>query len=141
MRFIANPDKFVFFIGVGIVGFLFIFSYMLLKQLVVLVPALILWIVFTIYLIRINYVEYIIHGEKIIIKYMKKNFEINFDEIDYIVQRSNYTNIFKAKKYELKLNNKLNVPDKLLKIENKTFTKWILKQSYRFKIKKKMYID
>lgn len=141
MKFIANPDKYIFSIGISIVGFLFIFSYMILNQLLILFPLLLLWIGFSIFIIRRNYIEYTIQEEKFIIRYMKKIFEIRFSEIEYIIQSSNYTNSFKEKRYELKLKNRVDVYEKLLKIENKSFTKWILKNIDSFKIKKEMFYD
>jgi len=141
MKFIANPDKYIFFIGISIVGFLFIFSYMILNQLLILIPLMILWIGFSFFIIKRNYVEYTIQDEKIIIRYMGKIFEIKFNEIEYILQFSNHTNLLKEKRYELRLKNRFDVQEKLLKIENKSFTKWILKNLDNFKIKKEMFND
>lgn len=141
MRFIANHDKYIFFIGISIVGFLFIFSYMILKQLLILLPLMILWIGLSIFMIKRNYIEYTIQEEKFTIRYMGKKVEIKFNEIEYVIQYSNYTNLLKGKKYELKLKNRQDVHEKLLKIENKSFTKWILKNIDNFKIKKEMFYD
>ena len=141
MRFIANPDKFIFFIGISIAGFLFIFSYMILNQLLILLPLMLLWIGLSIFMIKRNYIEYTIQEEKFTIRYMGKKVEIKFNEIEYVIQYSNYTNLLKEKKYELKLKNRQDVHEKLLKIENKSFTKWILKNVDNFKIKKEMFYD
>lgn len=141
MRFIANHDKYIFFIGISIVGFLFIFSYMILNQLLILLPLMILWIGLSIFMIKRNYIEYTIQEEKFTIRYMGKKVEIKFNEIEYVIQYSNYTNLLKEKKYELKLKNRQDVHEKLLKIENKSFTKWILKNIDNFKIKKEMFYD
>ena len=141
MRFIANPDKIIFFIGISIVGFLFIFSYMILNQLLILLPLMLLWIGLSIFMIKRNYIEYTIQEEKFTIRYMGKKVEIKFNEIEYVIQYSNYTNLLKEKKYELKLKNRQDVHEKLLKIENKSFTKWILKNVDNFKIKKEMFYD
>ena len=141
MRFIANLDKYIFFIGISIVGFLFIFSYMILNQLLILLPLMLLWIGLSIFMIKRNYIEYTIQEEKFTIRYMGKKFEIKFNEIEYVIQYSNYTNLLKGKKYELKLKNRQDVHEKLLKIENKSFTKWILKNIDNFKIKKEMFYD
>ena len=141
MRFIANHDKYIFFIGISIVGFLFIFSYMILNQLLILLPLMILWIGLSIFMIKRNYIEYTIQEEKFTIRYMGKKVEIKFNEIEYVIQYSNYTNLLKGKKYELKLKNRQDVHEKLLKIENKSFTKWILKNIDNFKIKKEMFYD
>ena len=141
MRFIANHDKYIFFIGISIVGFLFIFSYMILNQLLILLPLMLLWIGFSIFMIKRNYIEYTIQEEKFTIRYMGKKVEIKFNEIEYVIQYSNYTNLLKEKKYELKLKNRQDVHEKLLKIENKSFTKWILKNIDNFKIKKEMFYD
>ena len=137
MRFIANPDKYIFFIGISIVGFLFIFSYMILNQLLILLPLMLLWIGFSIFIIKKNYIEYTIQEEQFTIRYMGGKVEIKFNEIEYVIQYSNYTTLLK--KYELKLKNRQDVPEKLLKIENKSFTKWILKNIDNFKIKKEMF--
>lgn len=141
MRFIANLDKFIFFIGISIVGFLFIFSYMILNQLLILLPLMLLWIGFSVFMIKRNYIEYTIQEEKFTIRYMGKKVEIKFNEIEYVIQYSNYTNLLKEKKYELKLKNRQDVHEKLLKIENKTFTKWILKNIDKFIIMKEMFYD
>ena len=141
MKFIANPDKFIFFIGISIVGLLFIFSYMILNHLVILIPLVFLWIGFSILIIKRNYVEYTIQEEKFVIRYMNKIYEISFGDIGYIIQFSNYTNPFKEKRYELKLKNRVDVHEKLLKIENKTFTKWIINNINTFKIMKVMFYD
>ena len=141
MRFIANRDKYIFFIGISVVGFLFIFSYMILNQLLILLPLMLLWIGLSIFMIKRNYIEYTIQEEKFTIRYMGKKVEIKFNEIEYVIQYSNYTNLLKEKKYELKLKNRQDVHKKLLKIENKSFTKWILKNIDNFKIKKKMFYD
>ena len=141
MRFIANPDKYIFFIGISIVGFLFIFSYMILNQLLILLPLLLLWIGLSIFVIKRHYIEYTIQEEKFTIRYMGKKVEIKFNEIEYVIQYSNYTNLLKGKKYELKLKNREDVHEKLLKIKNKSFTKWILKNIDNFKIKKEMFYD
>ena len=53
---------------------------------------------------------------------MGKKVEIKFNEIEYVIQYSNYTNLLKEKKYELKLKNRQDVHEKLLKIENKEST-------------------
>ena len=137
MKFIANPDKFVFSIGVGIVGFLFIFSYMVLNQLFILIPLLILWVGFSLFLLKRNYIVYIIQDEKIIIKSYKTNFEIKFNEIMRIVELTNYTNPLKEKRYLLILNENINIQERFLKVENKTFTKWVSKNKKKFKIIKK----
>lgn len=141
MKFIANLDKYIFFIGISIVGFLFIFSYMILNQLLILLPLMLLWIGLSIFMIKRNYIEYTIQEEKFTIRYMGKKVEIKFNEIEYVIQYSNYTNLLKEKKYELKLKNRQDVHEKLLKIENKSFTKWILKNIDNFKIKKEMFYD
>ena len=141
MRFIANPDKYIFFIGLSIVGFLFIFSYMILNQLLILLPLMLLWIGFSIFMIKRNYIEYTTQEEKFTIRYMGKKVEIKFNEIEYVIQYSNYTNMLREKKYELILKNRQDVHEKLLKIENKSFTKWILKNIDNFKIKKEMFYD
>ena len=141
MKFIANLDKYIFFIGISIVGFLFIFSYMILNQLLILLPLMLLWIGLSIFMIKRNYIEYTIQEEKFTIRYMGKKVEIKFNEIEYVIQYSNYTNLLKGKKYELKLKNRQDVHEKLLKIENKSFTKWILKNIDNFKIKKEMFYD
>ena len=141
MKFIANPDKFIFFIGISIVGLLFIFSYMILNHLVILIPLVFLWIGFSILIIKRNYVEYTIQEEKFVIRYMNKIYEISFGDIGYIIQFSNYKNPFKEKRYELKLKNRVDVHEKLLKIENKTFTKWIINNINTFKIMKVMFYD
>ena len=65
MRFIANPDKYIFFIGISIVGFLLIFSYMILNQLLILLPLMLLWIGLSIFVIKRNYIDYTIQEEKI----------------------------------------------------------------------------
>ena len=72
---------------------------------------------------------------------MVKKVERKLNEIKYVIQYSNYTNLLKGKKYELKLKNREDVHEKLLKIENKSFTKWILKNIDNFKIKKEMFYD
>ena len=100
-----------------------------------------LWIGFSIFMIKRNYIEYTIQEEKFTIRYMGKKVEIKFNEIEYVIQYSNYTNLLKEKKYELKLKNRQDVHEKLLKIENKSFTKWILKNIDNFKIKKEMFYD
>ena len=101
MRFIANPDKYIFFIGISIIGFLFIFSYMILNQLLILLPLMLLWIGFSIFMIKRNYIEYTIQEEKFTIRYMGKKVEIKFNEIEYIIQYSNYTNLLKEKNMSL----------------------------------------
>ena len=101
MRFIANPDKYIFFIGISIVGFLFIFSYMILNQLLILLPLMLLWIGFSIFMIKRNYIEYTIQEEKFTIRYMGKKIEIKFNEIEYVIQYSNYTNFLKEKNMSL----------------------------------------
>lgn len=101
MRFIANPDKYIFFIGISIIGFLFIFSYMILNQLLILLPLMLLWIGFSIFMIKRNYIEYTIQEEKFTIRYMGKKVEIEFNEIEYIIQYSNYTNLLKEKNMSL----------------------------------------
>ena len=106
VKFIAYPDKFIFSIGVSIVGFLFIVSFMILNQVFILIPLLALWMVFSVFLIPRNHVEYIIQEEKIVIKSFGKKIEIDFNEIECINQISNYTNSLKEKEYVLKLNEK-----------------------------------
>ena len=138
IKFIANPDKYIFCIGISIIGFLLIFSYMILNQLIILLPLMLLWIGFSIFITKRNYIEYTIQEEKFIIRYMKKMYEIGFSEIEYIVQSSDYTNSLKGKRYKLKLKNRVDVHEKLLEIENKSFTKWILKNTDSFQIKKEM---
>ena len=101
MSFIANPDKYIFFIGISIVGFLFIFSYMILNQLLILLPLMLLWIGFSIFMIKRNYIEYTIQEEKFTIRYMGKKVEIKFNEIEYVIQYSNYTNLLKEKNMSL----------------------------------------
>ncbi len=139
MKFIANPDKFIFFIGTGVVGFLFIFSYMILNQLSVLILLLALWILFSVWSVKKTYIEYAIQDDKFIIRHMRREIEVHFDDINYIVESLSCTNSIKEKRYEIKLNNTLNVPDNLLKIENRTFTKWIEKQKDRFIIEKRVF--
>ena len=141
VKFIAYPDKFIFSIGVAILGFLFIVSFMLLNQLFILIPLVALWMVFSVFLIQRNHVEYIIQEEKIVIKSFGKKIEIDFNEIECIIQLSNYTNSLKEKEYVLKLNEKISVPEKFLKIKNKTFTKWLLENAEKFKITKTMLFD
>ena len=101
MRFIANLDKYIFFIGISIVGFLFIFSYMILNQLLILLPLMLLWIGLSIFMIKRNYIEYTIQEEKFTIRYMGKKFEIKFNEIEYVIQYSNYTKSLKEKNMSL----------------------------------------
>ena len=96
---------------------------------------------FSVFVIKRNYVLYMIQDEKIIIQSFKKNFEIQLNEIEYIVEFSDYTKSLKEKKYKLILSEKLKVPEKFLEIENRTFTKWILKNEDRFKIKKVVTLD
>ena len=141
MRFIANPDKYIFFIGISIVWFLFIFSYMILNQLLILLPLLLLWIGLSIFVIKRNYIEYTIQEEKFTIRYMGKKVEIKFNENEYVIQYSNYTNLLKGKKYELKLTIRQDVHEKLLKIENKSFKKKKKKNIDKFKIKKENFYD
>lgn len=141
IKFMANPDKFIFIIGVAVLGFLFLFICILLNHLILLLPLLILWILFSIYLVKRNYIVYIIHDDKFIIHYMSKEYEINFDEIVYILEISNYTNTLQEKQYKLSLNDKLNIDDKLLKIVNKTFTKWIKSNYDKFRILKQNIFD
>ena len=141
VKFIAYPDKFIFSIGVAIVGFLFIVSFMILKQLFILIPLLALWIGFSVFLIQRNHVEYIIQEEKIVIKSFGKNIEIDFNEIECINQISNYTNSLKEKEFAIRLNDKFNVHKRLLKIKNKVFTEWFLENAEKFKIRKTMLFD
>ena len=94
-----------------------------------------------IFMMKRNYIEYTIQEEMFIIRYMGKKVEIKFNEIEYVIQYSNYTNLLREKQYELKLKNRQDVHEKLLKIENKSFTKWILKNIDKFKIKKENFYD
>ena len=98
MKFISNPDKFVFFVGISIIGFIFMFTYILLNQFFILIPLLVLWIIFSVFILRRNYIEYIIQGEKIVIRTLKVKFEINLNEIKYIVELTNYTNLLREKR-------------------------------------------
>lgn len=137
MKFISNPDKYIFFIGISMIGIVSIFAYMMLNQLLVMLPLLILWIAFSFFMIKRNYIVYAIKDTKFIIKYFKTTFEISFNEINYIIQVSNYINLLAEKKYEIVLRGNINVPKRLLKIENNFFTKWLLKNQNKFKIIKK----
>ena len=136
MRFLTNPDKFVFCIGIGVVGFLFILSYMILNQMIFLSLVLILWMIFSVYLAQINHIEYEIHNDGFIVKHMRKTTKIKYKDIDCIFEYSSYTNSIRIKKYIIKLMDGCNVPDKFLKIENKAFSEWIDKEKSRFNIKR-----
>ena len=141
MKFISNPDKFVFFVGISIIGFIFMFTYILLNQFFILIPLLVLWIIFSVFILRRNYIEYIIQGEKIVIRSLKVKFEINFNEIMYIVELTNYTNLLREKRYLLILNENIKIKERFLQIENKTFTKWVLQNEEKFHIYKKTIYD
>ena len=43
MKFVADPNKFIFFIGLGIVGFLYIFLYMIFLKMQFIDVTLIKW--------------------------------------------------------------------------------------------------
>ena len=95
MKFLSNPDKFVFAIGVGIVGFLFIFSYMILNRLGILTLLLVLWVLFSAYWARSSYIEYLIQDDKFIIRHMGRKIEVHFNDINYIIEFSSCTNPIK----------------------------------------------
>ena len=139
MKFLSNPDKFVFAIGVGIVGFLFIFFYMILNRLGILTLLLVLWVLFSAYWARSSYIEYLIQDDKFIIRHMGRKIEVHFNDINYIIEFSSCTNPIKEKRYEIRLNNNLGVSDKLFKIENRSFTRWIGNQKDRFIIEKHVF--
>ena len=141
MKFIANPDKFIFFIGSGIVGSLFIVAYMILNQVWLLILVLVIWLSISCYLAKKNCVVFVVLKNKFLIKSMKKEYEIYFKDVDYIVEYSNHTNFLKEKRYELKISSKINIDDRVLQIENKVFSKWILKQTHNFVIKRQMIYD
>lgn len=139
MKLISNPDKFVFSIGIGIVGSLFIISYMVLNRLYLLMLLLGLWILFSICWAKNNYIEYFIQDDKFVIRHMRREIEVRFDDIHYIIEFSNCSNPIKEKRYEIKLINASPVSNKLLKIENRAFTKWIENQKDRFIIEKHVF--
>ena len=141
MKFIANPDKFIFFIGSSILGSLFIVAYMILNQVWLLTLVLVIWLSIFSYLAKKNCVVFVVLENKFLIKSMKKEYEIDFKDVDYIVEFSNYTNFLKEKRYELKISSKINIDDRLLQIENRVFSKWILKQTHNFIIKRQMIYD
>lgn len=141
MKFIANPDKLLFSIWISIMGYIFIFVKIILEQIIILYPLIFLWIAFSIFIIKRNYVEYTVQDEKIIIRYMRKIIEIKFNEIEYIVQYSSITNLLKEKKYEIRLKNRIDVHERLLEIENNSFNKWVLKNADNFKIIKRNFIE
>ena len=141
MKFVANPDRFIFFIGLGILGFLFIFSYMILSQILLLIPVLLIWIIISFYLARRNYVEFVISENKFVIRYTGKKYEVDFADIDCIIESSSYTNFFRKKRYLLKVRDNMNIDNRTLKIENKVFSKWISEHNDSFLIKKQMTFD
>ena len=140
MRFITNPDKVIFSIGVGIVGGLFIYLYMFLNRINILFPLLILWIVFSLFLIKINYIEYVVKDKIITIKSIKKTISIKFSDIDYIIQVNHGLNMLRRRKYKL-IVNKFYINEKLLEIESEKFSKWLLKNTKEFKILKQIKYD
>ncbi len=143
MKFLTNPDKIWFFVGVGIFGFLIIFFGMFLNELlsVFLIPAEAAWILVLYYLIKFNYTVYEIKEDKFIIKNMNKEYEINFEEIENIIEFKTYTNPIRIKRYEIVLSDTLNIKKRLLEIENQAFSKWISKNSEKFSIRKQYFFD
>lgn len=99
-------------------------------------PLLILWIIFSWYIAKKNYIESVVLEDKFMIKFMNKEYQIDFSDIEYIIEFSDYTNPLKEKRDELKVSDKLNINKKVLSIENKAFSKWILSQDRGFIIKK-----
>jgi len=114
---------------------------MILYHTMILIPLSAIWILFSYYLVKKNLIVYVIKDENFLINYMRKKYEVGFEEINCIIEYSNYTNPFKGKKYKLELKSSLNVFDRILIIENEKFTKWLSKQSDRFKIVKQMFYD
>lgn len=136
MKFLSNPDKLIFCIGIGVVGFLFMVSYLILNKLPILILLLFFWIFIAFFLVRNNYVAYEITDDKFLVRYMKYYYEIKFNDIEYIVQYSNYNNLMQESRYELIVNSKININPKVLKIENRVFSKWLSNNSKNFIIKK-----
>ena len=141
MKFVANPNRFIFFIGLGIVGFLYMFLYMILSKILLLIPAVLIWIIMSFYFARKNYVEFVILKNKFAIRCAGKKYDVDFADIDYIIESSSYTNFFREKRYLLKVRDNVNIDSKTFKIENKVFSKWISEHRDTFLIKKQMTFD
>ena len=109
---------------------------MILNRLGILTLLLVLWVLFSAYWARSSYIEYLIQDDKFIIRHMGRKIEVHFNDINYIIEFSSCTNPIKEKRYEIRLNNNLGVSDKLFKIENRSFTRWIGNQKDRFIIEK-----
>ena len=86
MKFVANPNRFIFFIGLGIVGFLYMFLYMILSKILLLIPAVLIWIIMSFYFARKNYVEFVILKNKFAIRCAGKKYDVDFADIDYMGQ-------------------------------------------------------
>ncbi len=141
MRFIADPNRFIFFIGLGVVGSTFILAYLVLSRILLLIPALLVWIIISVYLAKRSYVEFFISDNKFVIGCAGEKYNLDFADIDYIIETSSYTNFFREKKYVLKVKDNVNIHNRALNIENKAFSKWISEHKDSFLIKKQMTFD
>ena len=141
VKILVNPDKFIFCIGVGVVGFLFIFSYMIFNPTWLLIPGLLFWLLVSYFLCRKNYVVITILQNKFIIQCMGKNDEIDFKDIDCIIEFSSETNTFRTKRYEIRMRCNRDSHPKVLEIENKEFSTWLLMHQKQFVIHKLVIYD
>ena len=141
MKILANPDKFIFCIGVGVVGFLFIFSYMIFNPTWLLIPGLLFWLLVSYFLCRKNYVVITILQNKFIIQCMGKNDEIDFKDIDCIIEFSSETNTFRTKRYEIRMRSNRDSHPQVLEIENKEFSTGLSMHQNQFAIQKLVIYD
>ena len=114
---------------------------MILNKMLLLIPAVLIWIIMSFYFARKNYVEFVILKNKFAIRCAGKKYDVDFADIDYIIETSSYTNFFREKRYLLKIRDNVNIDNKTFKIENKVFSKWISEHRDIFLIKKQMTFD
>ncbi len=138
MKFNANPDKFLFSIGVIAFGFILIFSYMIAyNNYFMLIPAL-FWLFLSFLIVRKTYIVVYISTDSFSFKYKGKNFSILFSEVKFIKEISNYSNPLYCNKFYIVSNNDTSSN---IQIQNRTFSKWVEEHRTKFKFMKSCTID
>ncbi len=141
MKILSYPDKVLGLIGAFVVISLLFATYMMFHDAIFLLPVLIGWMFFSIYLIRKNYIEITLKPDRFELSNMGKKSVLLFSEIAYIEETRNNNNPMAYRKYVIILKEQVGIKKPSLTIVNPNFTKWLSKNEQSFVIKKLMTID
>ena len=138
MRFNVNPDKYLFSIGIVLIGFVTIISYIIAANNYFMLIGLSIWTILSFFIIRQVNVKLCITINTFVFVKKAKRIIIKYEEVICIKQISNYSNPLHCDKYIIVSNNA--VASKI-EIQNRSFSKWIKKNECNFKIVKSYTID